>query len=90
MATVHLLIQGKVQGVFYRATAKEIAQSLDLSGWVKNTSDGHVEVVVSGSEKSVQQFIEWSKRGPEKAVVTSVKAIAIEEESFPDFRVIRG
>ena len=90
MATIHLLIKGKVQGVFYRATAKEIAQALDIKGWVKNTKDGHVESIASGSEKAIQQFIEWCKNGPEKAVVTSINLTSIKDETFADFRIIRG
>lgn len=89
MPTVHLVIQGKVQGVFYRATARDVAQSLDLRGWVKNTSEGYVEAMASGSEKAVQQFIEWCKRGPEKAVVTNVRVTAVTEETFPDFRIMK-
>lgn len=90
MPTVHLLIKGKVQGVFYRASAKEIAQTLDLGGWVKNTSEGHVEAVVSGSEKSLQQFIDWCRKGPEKAVVETLTVTSISDQSFAGFRIIRG
>ena len=45
MPTIHLLIKGTVQGVYYRASAKEVADRLHLSGWVKNTREGHVEVL---------------------------------------------
>lgn len=89
MATVHLLIEGKVQGVFYRATAKDVALSLDLCGWVKNTPAGKVEATVSGSEKAVQSFIEWCKKGPKKAVVTQVQITAMDDQAFPDFSIIR-
>ena len=90
MPTVHLLIKGKVQGVFYRATAKGVAQTLDLCGWIKNTSEGHVEAIVSGSEKSLHQFIEWCKKGPEKAVVTIINVTSVTEQAFADFRIIKG
>ena len=90
MPTVHLLIKGKVQGVFYRATAKDVAQTLDLCGWIKNTSEGHVEAIVSGSEKSLHQFIEWCRKGPEKAAVSSVQVTSIEDEAFVDFQIRRG
>ena len=90
MPTVHLLIKGKVQGVFYRATAKEIALALDLKGWVKNTKEGHVESIVTGSEKALQQYIEWCWKGPEKAVVASINVTSIKEEAFEEFRVLRG
>jgi acylphosphatase len=50
MITVHLLIEGEVQGVFYRATAKEIADKLGITGWIKNTWEGNVEAMVTGNE----------------------------------------
>ena len=90
MPTIHLLIKGKVQGVFYRATAKDIAQALDLKGWVKNTKEGHVECIVTGSEKALQQYIEWCRKGPEKAIVDSINVTSIKEEKFEEFKVIRG
>jgi acylphosphatase len=51
MRSVHLLVQGKVQGVFFRATAKDVAESLQLTGWVKNTAGG--EVVMSKRSKDL-------------------------------------
>ena len=90
MPTVHLLIKGKVQGVFYRATAKEVAQTLDLRGWIKNTPEGHVEAIVSGSEKSLQQFIDWCRQGPKKAVVATINVTSVGDEPFTDFRILRG
>ena len=90
MSTVHLLIKGKVQGVFYRATAKEVALALDLKGWVRNTAEGNVEIIASGSEMAVQQFIDWCKKGPDKAIVTSINVTSIKDESFDDFRIVRG
>ena len=90
MPTIHLLIKGKVQGVYYRATAKDIAQALELKGWVKNTREGHVELIVTGSEKALQQFIEWCRKGPDKAIVHSINVTSIKDEKFEDFRVIRG
>lgn len=90
MPTAHLIVKGKVQGVFFRASAKEIAQALDLKGWVKNTAEGNVEAMVSGDEDSVQQFIEWCRQGPQHAVVNSLHVKSVTEKSFPDFRILRG
>ena len=72
MPTIHLLIKGKVQGVYYRASAKEVADRLRVTGWIKNTREGHVEVLASGSEDDVRRFAAWCKRGPERAVVSEV------------------
>ena len=90
MPTVHLLIKGKVQGVFYRVSARKTAQALDLKGWVRNTKEGHVESVASGSDKALQQYIEWCRKGPEKAAVSSVQVTSIEDEAFADFQIRRG
>jgi acylphosphatase len=89
MPTVHLLIKGKVQGVFYRATAKDVAKELGLTGWVKNTKEGNVEALASGSDEQLQQFISWCRQGPAKAIVTDVAINFIEEEVFEAFSIIR-
>ena len=89
MATVHLIIKGKVQGVFFRATAKEVADEIGVTGWIKNTEDGNVEAMVRGSDVQLQKFIAWCKVGPRKAVVTHVKAMNVEEKNFESFQVIR-
>ncbi len=72
MPTIHLLIKGKVQGVFYRATSKKIADKLNLTGWIKNTINDNVEATVTGDQEQLQQFINWCKNGPEKAKVEDV------------------
>jgi acylphosphatase len=89
MPTVHLLIKGIVQGVFYRASAKDIAEELQLTGWVKNTVEGDVEAVATGTDEQLQQFINWCKQGPPKAVVTDVKITLQNEEAFDKFKVVR-
>ena len=89
MPTVHLLIKGEVQGVFYRATAKEIADKLGVTGWIKNKWDGNVEALATGDEESLQKFIEWCRQGPKKAGVTDVIVTKKEETTFNNFSVIR-
>lgn len=89
MPTVHLIIKGKVQGVFYRATAQEVAEELHVTGCVKNTPEGKVEITASGSEEQLQKFISWCKQGPPKAVVTNVSVNQIAEEEFDGFKIVR-
>ena len=89
MSTVKLLINGKVQGVFYCATARQIANRIGITGWIKNTRDGNVEATVSGTEEQLQKFISWCKKGSEKAVVDEVIIIKKEETSFDEFVVAR-
>lgn len=90
MPTIHLLIKGRVQGVFYRATAKEKAVEAGVKGWIKNTPDGNVEAIATGSRESINTFIEWCKKGPSGALVTSVEITNLEERFFNDFRISRG
>lgn len=89
MPTIHLIITGKVQGVSYRFAAKEMAISLSLTGWIKNTAEGHVEATVSGPEPALQQFIDWCRQGPRLASVSDVIIQRIPEISFDDFSIRR-
>lgn len=89
MPTKHLRIKGNVQGVFYRATAREIAEKLGITGWIRNTEDGDVEALVSGTDYQLNDFIAWCKQGPPRAVVTTVLVEDAEEQDFNEFTVIR-
>lgn len=68
----HVVISGMVQGVFFRSNAMEIARSLDLSGWVRNTWDGRVEIVLEGEESAVEKMLQWCRKGPPSSRVTNV------------------
>lgn len=89
MPTIHLLIKGKVQGVFYRATAKKIADKLNLTGWIKNTKEGNVEAMVTGNKEQLEQFVNWCKKGTENAEVKEVIAGNKREMYFNDFEIIK-
>ncbi len=86
----HVWISGRVQGVFFRAHTKEVAEKLGLTGWVRNLPDGRVEAVFEGEEEAVKEAIEWCKRGPPLAKVERVE-VRYEEPTgeFKDFRIIR-
>ena len=88
MPTVHLLIKGRVQGVAYRASAKDKAIELSLTGWVKNTAAGDVEAVVTGPDAKIQQFIAWCRQGPPAAIVSDVKIEPMPETSFEEFVIV--
>lgn len=68
----HLLIFGRVQGVAFRCYTQEIAQSLEIKGWVRNCWDGKVEIVMEGDEEKVEQLINWCYRGPRSAIVEKI------------------
>ena len=84
MKRIHLIIHGRVQGVFFRATAIELAQQLGVSGWVRNTEDGAVEIVAEGEEAALAALSKWSRRGPPSAHVQKVEDIS--EDATGEFR----
>jgi len=67
---IHAFVKGRVQGVFFRANTKKVAMELDLKGFVKNLSDGRVEIVAEGKEGNINEFMKFLKKGPESAKVT--------------------
>ena len=69
---VHCIIEGRVQGVFFRANARVQAEKLDLTGFAHNRSDGSVEVLACGEDEAVAQMCEWLKSGPHEAQVEAV------------------
>lgn len=88
MRSVHIIISGKVQGVFFRATAKRVADELNLSGWVRNTSED-VEVRATGADEDIAQFIEWCHHGPERANVSSVAVSETAPGNYEGFSINR-
>jgi acylphosphatase len=90
LPTIHLLIKGTVQGVGYRASAKEQADRLGLTGWVRNTLEGDVEITTTGDPLPLQQFIQWCHRGPAHAHVIDLLTQPLPETSFPDFSIHRS
>jgi len=85
---VRLLIHGRVQGVFFRAIAQQKAQELELTGWVRNNSDGSVEVLAEGEGGRIDNMIEWCRIGPAQAVV---KHVSVDWEplsgEFKEFKI---
>lgn len=71
--TRHYLVQGRVQGVFFRASTRTEAQRLKLAGWARNLPDGRVEVLAAGDELALNQFEQWLHVGPADAKVHSVE-----------------
>ena len=70
---LHLIISGKVQGVFFRDSTTSKAKEFGVNGWVKNNSDGTVEALYEGEEENLKQLLEFCKKGPEMANVEKVE-----------------
>jgi acylphosphatase len=85
-----VLISGRVQGDFYRASAQQEAMRLGLAGEIRNLPDGRVEAVVEGLRDRVEDFIEWCKRGPPSAEVENVRVRwSVASGEFRTFMVAR-
>jgi len=89
-ARVHLLIEGRVQGVFFRASAQAEAHRREIKGWVRNCPDGSVELVAEGKRKDIDDLIAWCRHGPRGAEVANVQ-VEWQEYSggFSAFRITR-
>ena len=70
-----IFVSGRVQGVFFRDSTRNMANQLKLSGGVRNLRDGRVEVQVSGDDVGVQTLIKWLKIGPKSAKVSTIEVI---------------
>lgn len=79
------LITGRVQGVFFRTSARDVAVRLCLTGYAKNLPDGSVEVVACGQSDDIDKLAAWLREGPRMASVTSVVDEAVEIREFDDF-----
>jgi acylphosphatase len=86
---VHAYVTGLVQGVFFRASTRERAKELGLGGWVRNLSDGRVEVLAEGNQAEVEQLVQWLWEGPSGAEVENVEVDSsrIPSVEFEDFQI---
>jgi acylphosphatase len=81
----HLMIHGRVQGVWYRAWTVETARELGLVGWVRNRMDGSVEALVQGEAALVERFVTLAHEGPPAAQVMRIEATEATVESLGGF-----
>jgi acylphosphatase len=86
----HVVVTGRVQGVFYRGTAQQEGRRLGLVGQIRNAPDGSVEAIVEGPREAIDAFVAWCRRGPELAVVEDVDVrIGDATGEFRSFAIVR-
>lgn len=81
----NITVTGTVQGIFFRASAVRIANTLALSGFVKNLENGNVYCEAEGEEELLVKFVDWCHHGPEKAVVKTVSVTEGEMKNYRHF-----
>jgi acylphosphatase len=79
----HIRVEGRVQGVYFRAETRRRALALGISGWVRNTPEGTLEAVFEGEQDPVERLVAWCKRGPPGAIVEAVSVDWDEDVSHP-------
>ncbi len=89
MQTIQIKISGRVQGVFFRQSAKEKADSLGIKGTVRNCEDDSVEIIATGTKEQLDELGEWCWKGPARAIVTDVNTQELSLQEFKNFSIIR-
>ena len=88
MECARFIVSGRVQGVFFRASAREQAQRLDISGHAKNLDDGTVEVIACGDAANLEELERWLQKGPAAAHVDRVSRFTDEGTPPQGFRTL--
>jgi len=85
---VHIFVSGRVQGVFFREGTRKKAKELGLFGWVRNLSDGRVEIIAEGRRENLEQLVNWAKKG---SFLARVDKLEVKQEDylgeFEDFEI---
>lgn len=82
-----VVVEGRVQGVFFRDSCRRQASAAGAAGWARNLDDGRVEVVVEGAPEAVERVVEWCRSGPSGAVVTDTRVMEERAEGLRGFSV---
>jgi len=89
MSRRHVVVTGRVQGVWFRDSMRREAERLGLAGWVRNLPDGNVEAAFEGPAEAVERLTDWCYHGPPGARVTSVVPRDEPSEGLSGFRILR-
>lgn len=86
---LNIKVTGKVQGVFFRASTKAVADQMGIKGLVKNEKDGSVYIEAEGSATFLEMFVDWCNEGPDKSVVENVEVTEGELKNYSNFEVVK-
>ena len=89
MKHLNILVKGKVQGVFFRASTKAVADQLGVKGLVKNLPSGDVYIEAEGDDFSLESFLEWCHEGPLQASVQNVEVVEGEVKNYRNFEILK-
>lgn len=89
MKCVQIQVNGKVQGVWFRASTQRKANELNIKGIVKNLPNGDVYIEAKGEENALGDFVKWCHQGSDHSRVDNVTISKIKEKSFEDFKIVR-
>jgi acylphosphatase len=81
------VVEGRVQGVFFRDSCAREARAAALAGWIRNRPDGAVEALFEGSPTAVGRLVEWCRHGPPRAVVTRFEVVEVSPAALESFRI---
>ena len=87
MACKRCLVTGRVQGVFFRASTREQAERLGITGYARNLPDGRVEVLACGSQGQLEELCAWLRSGPPQADVSRCACEELNDQSFTGFSI---
>lgn len=82
-----IVVEGRVQGVYFRENTRRQADELGVAGWVRNLPDGRLEAVFEGAPDAVARAVEWARTGPERAIVTDLKVIREQPTGLRGFMI---
>ena len=88
MKHIHVYVSGTVQGVFFRVSAKEKADKLGITGWIKNLSDGRVETVFEGEDDQINNMLAWCMMGPNGASVDHIEKFEEDTQGLTSFKIL--
>ena len=90
LKTINIVVSGKVQGVYFRQSTRDVAGQLHITGTVANQNDGSVLITATGTPGHLQQLVDWAHKGPGGATVDNVQVSELPLQSFDGFRIVRA